>query len=151
MVFSRRDLSFLLPALAASSASGQERQSRTLPSRVYHDKQIPYEGDQHKKGRRFFPGVNQLGAHSPGQPPAKGGGHKITISSTSFTDVAQADAPVETNRVRRSETARPVARAAISVAAISHHGRSLPRLNSKRRTQIPGGTATGQKQKGEGV
>jgi mannose-6-phosphate isomerase-like protein (cupin superfamily) len=51
----------LLPALAASSAAGQQKQSSTLPSRVYHDKQIPYEGNEKKKGRRFFFGSNRSG------------------------------------------------------------------------------------------
>jgi len=61
MKLSRRDLSMLLPALAASSAPGQQKQSSPLPSRVYHDKQIPYEGNQQKKGRRFFFGSNRSG------------------------------------------------------------------------------------------
>lgn len=69
MKFSRRDLSFLLPALAAgiqakaalrldASAVAQEKQTPTLPSKVYHHQQIPYAGDQKKKARRFFYGAN---------------------------------------------------------------------------------------------
>jgi hypothetical protein len=32
-----------------------------LPSKICHDNQIPYEGDQKKKGRRFFNGTNRSG------------------------------------------------------------------------------------------
>ena len=61
MDFSRRDLGFLLPALAAANASGQQRQAGTLASKVYHHRQIAYEGDEKKKGRRFFYGKNHIG------------------------------------------------------------------------------------------
>lgn len=60
MKFSRRDLSFLLPALAASAVA-QEKQAPTLQSRVYHHQQIPYDGDQKKKARKFFYGANRSG------------------------------------------------------------------------------------------
>ena len=56
MEFSRRDLGFLLPALAAGNAGGQTAQAGTLASKVYHHGQIAYEGDAKKKGRRFFYG-----------------------------------------------------------------------------------------------
>lgn len=63
---SRRDLSFLLPALTAAGApaqqSAQKRQARTLlPSKVYHHDRIPYTGNEQKKGRRFFFGANHKG------------------------------------------------------------------------------------------
>lgn len=61
MEYSRRDLSFLLPALAAVNASGQPRQTGTLASKVYHHGQIAYEGDPKKKGRRFFYAKNHSG------------------------------------------------------------------------------------------
>jgi quercetin dioxygenase-like cupin family protein len=61
MEFSRRDLGFLLPALTAVNAGGQEPPAPTLPSKVYHHRQIAYEGDQKKKGRRFFYGKNHIG------------------------------------------------------------------------------------------
>jgi quercetin dioxygenase-like cupin family protein len=61
MIFSRRSFSSLLPALAACGAAAQETGAQTLPSKVYHDKQIPYEGDPQKKGRRFFFGPNHSG------------------------------------------------------------------------------------------
>jgi XRE family transcriptional regulator, regulator of sulfur utilization len=55
MSISRRELAALLPVLAAA----QQAPPRTLlPSKVYHSAQIPYTGDQKKKGRRFFYGVN---------------------------------------------------------------------------------------------
>jgi quercetin dioxygenase-like cupin family protein len=61
MKVSRRDLGMLLPALAAGTAAGQQRQDRTLSSKVYHHNQIPYEGNQQKKGRRFFYGTEHSG------------------------------------------------------------------------------------------
>jgi len=61
MKVSRRELGLLLPALAAGSAAGQQRPDRTLSSKVYHHGQIPYEGNQQKKGRRFFYGPEHSG------------------------------------------------------------------------------------------
>jgi quercetin dioxygenase-like cupin family protein len=60
MNLSRRELAALLPALAANAAA-QTAPARMLPSKIYHDSQIPYEGDQKKKGRRFFYGANRSG------------------------------------------------------------------------------------------
>ena len=54
MNLSRRDLSFLLPALAAAGAAAQEKQARTLPAKMYHHGLIPYSGDEKKKGRRVL-------------------------------------------------------------------------------------------------
>jgi len=48
----------LIPALAASCAGGQQE---LLPSKVYHSSHIPYDGDEKKKGRRFFFGANRGG------------------------------------------------------------------------------------------
>jgi len=50
MRLSRRDLTLLLPALAAA-------QPGRLPSKIYRNSQIPYEGDAKKKGREFFKGA----------------------------------------------------------------------------------------------
>ena len=52
MTVSRRDLA-LLPVLAAR---GQEQTAppETITSKVYRSDQIPYTGDDKKKGRRFF-------------------------------------------------------------------------------------------------
>ena len=62
MELARRELGLLLPLIAAARAGAQQGQpSATLPSRVYHDKQIPYTGDETKKGRRFFYGTNRSG------------------------------------------------------------------------------------------
>ncbi|MGA3238190.1 MAG: cupin domain-containing protein [Bryobacteraceae bacterium] len=61
MNISRRELTALLPALAAANAAAQQKPAPALPSKVYHSNQIPYEGDQKKKGRRFFYGANRLG------------------------------------------------------------------------------------------
>ncbi len=55
MKLSRRDLSFVLPALAAG-AFAQEKTTPRLPSKVYHHPQIAYSGDEKKKARRFFYG-----------------------------------------------------------------------------------------------
>jgi quercetin dioxygenase-like cupin family protein len=67
----RRDLSFLIPALAAARVSAQDKpapdkpaqentaqdHSARMPTKLYHDKEIPYTGDDSKKGRRFFYGA----------------------------------------------------------------------------------------------
>ena len=61
MQITRRELSALLPVLAAANAAAQQKPGGTLPQAVYHDQRIPYEGDQNKKGRRFFYGANNSG------------------------------------------------------------------------------------------
>jgi quercetin dioxygenase-like cupin family protein len=55
--FSRRDLGWLLPLMAGTAAG----QTETLPSKNYRTEQIPYTGDERKKGRRFFYGKNHSG------------------------------------------------------------------------------------------
>jgi XRE family transcriptional regulator, regulator of sulfur utilization len=60
MKISRRDLSLLLPALAGRAAA-QPRQTTTLESKVYQHAQLPYAGDDKKKGRRFLFGPNRSG------------------------------------------------------------------------------------------
>lgn len=57
MSLSRRDLALLLPALAAA----QQAPNGSLPAKVYHAQQIPYEGDEKKKGRQFFHGAEHSG------------------------------------------------------------------------------------------
>ena len=55
-----------MPALA-SVAAAQQPQGTTppkpgvLPSKVYHTEQIPYTGDDRKKGRRIFLGTTHTG------------------------------------------------------------------------------------------
>jgi quercetin dioxygenase-like cupin family protein len=61
MEFSRRDLAFLIPALAAAGADAQQRQASPLPSKAYHNDAIPYRGDAKKKGRQFFTGQTHGG------------------------------------------------------------------------------------------
>ena len=52
---SRRDLSFLLPALAAASASAQgQAPLETMTCKAYPSDKLPYSGNETKKGRRFF-------------------------------------------------------------------------------------------------
>jgi quercetin dioxygenase-like cupin family protein len=58
---SRRDLGLLLPALAAA-ASAQDS-GADLQTKLYHSKEIPYAGDDQKKGRRFFYGSTHTGYH----------------------------------------------------------------------------------------
>ena len=60
---SRRDLSLLAPALAAVAARAQQPKPALLDSKIYHDKQIPYTGNDNKKGRRFLDGVTHTGYH----------------------------------------------------------------------------------------
>jgi len=55
----RRDLHLLLPALAACAAA--QDAGIELPTKLYHDKQIAYTGDDQKKGRRFFYGTTHTG------------------------------------------------------------------------------------------
>ena len=61
MKLSRRDLATVLPALAAANAAAQTRPNATLASKVYHAAQIPYSGDEKKKGRAFFRGAEHSG------------------------------------------------------------------------------------------
>jgi quercetin dioxygenase-like cupin family protein len=60
---SRRDLSFLLPALAAAGARAQQAPVETMTSKAYPSDQIPFTGDAAKKGRRFFLGSTHTGFH----------------------------------------------------------------------------------------
>jgi len=67
MKLSRRELSALIPALAAAGAGGalwaQQPTLKKLPSKVYHSSQLPFDGDDKKKGRQFFDGVEHSGFH----------------------------------------------------------------------------------------
>ncbi len=68
--FSRRDLGYLLPALAAAVAArpaAAQTATPTVPARtkldtkMYHHGQVPYSGNDQKKGRRFFMGETHGG------------------------------------------------------------------------------------------
>jgi quercetin dioxygenase-like cupin family protein len=61
MTCSRREAMLMLPALAAAEATQAQMASKTLPGRIYHSQQIPYSGDEKKKGRRFFQGAEHSG------------------------------------------------------------------------------------------
>src|SRR5688500_7885813 len=79
MKISRRELSVLLPTIAAAAAVGQldaqtpaaqqttgtiapARAPRAkLDTRMYHHAQIPYNGNDQKKARRFFMGETHGG------------------------------------------------------------------------------------------
>jgi len=55
MTISRRDLNFLLPALAAASAAAQQPAPvETMTSQAYPSDKIPNKGDENKKSREFF-------------------------------------------------------------------------------------------------
>ena len=55
MGISRRELAWLLPALASRSAEAQAPPAvETMKSRAFDSDRIPYQGDEKKKGRRFF-------------------------------------------------------------------------------------------------
>jgi quercetin dioxygenase-like cupin family protein len=54
----------LVPALATGflrKAGAQQGPTGVLSTKVYHAKGIPFEGDEKKKGRRFFYGSNHSG------------------------------------------------------------------------------------------
>jgi mannose-6-phosphate isomerase-like protein (cupin superfamily) len=57
MALSRRDWGALLPALAAA----QTGQRPKLTSKVYHSTELPYKGDEKRKGRQFFLGAGHTG------------------------------------------------------------------------------------------
>jgi quercetin dioxygenase-like cupin family protein len=59
---SRRDLRFLLPALAAASAAAEpQARVETMTSKAYPSDKTPYTGDEKKKGRRFFLAATHAG------------------------------------------------------------------------------------------
>lgn len=53
MTYSRRDLS-LMAMFAAAGIAAPTKDNTPLQSKVYADDQIPFEGDDKKKGKRFF-------------------------------------------------------------------------------------------------
>ncbi len=62
MDYSRRDLSLLLPLLAAARAGAQTKAPQVMSSsRIFHDQQIPWDGTDEKKGREFFLGATHGG------------------------------------------------------------------------------------------
>jgi len=62
MDHSRRDVSLLLPLLAAARAGAQTKQPQVMSiTKIYHDQQIPWEGNDEKKGRQFFRGATHGG------------------------------------------------------------------------------------------
>jgi quercetin dioxygenase-like cupin family protein len=62
MSYSRRDLNLLLPLLAGAVAKAQSAPPRVMSAtNVYHDEQVPWEGDDKKKGREFFLGATHGG------------------------------------------------------------------------------------------
>jgi uncharacterized cupin superfamily protein len=58
---SRRQLAFLLPAVAASAAPQQTPAVETITSKAYPSDRIAYTGDEKKKGRRFFLAATHAG------------------------------------------------------------------------------------------
>ena len=62
MNFSRRDFGNLLPGLVAAGVdNAQGKQLPLLPQKVYRNDEIPYTGNEQKKGRRIFYGSNHEG------------------------------------------------------------------------------------------
>ena len=61
MQISRRDLSVLLTAVAARATA--QTKPAAMPTKIFHSDQIAYEGDDKKKGRRFFAGATHTGFH----------------------------------------------------------------------------------------
>ena len=61
MGISRRDLGWLLPALAARAAAQETAAVETMTSKAYASDRIPYKGDEKKKGREFFLAATHTG------------------------------------------------------------------------------------------
>lgn len=61
MSISRRELGWLLPALAARAAAQGTPAAATMTSKAYDSDQIPYKGDDRKKGRQFFLSATHAG------------------------------------------------------------------------------------------
>ena len=60
MPLSRRDLALLLPALGIVDAAPQSG-GGALPAKIYQSSEMPYKGDDRKKGRSFFHGPTHSG------------------------------------------------------------------------------------------
>jgi len=78
MMISRRDVVMGLPALAAAGTVAHGQQNATLPGKVYHAAQIPYTGNEKKKGRARrrtrrtrTPSTRPLGRVACGRPLAE--------------------------------------------------------------------------------
>jgi quercetin dioxygenase-like cupin family protein len=54
MHISRRELSLLLPMLAAGARAQEQAPVPTIRSKAYPSDQIPYKGDDTKRSREFF-------------------------------------------------------------------------------------------------
>ena len=62
MRISRRDLSLLLPALAAAGAREQQAAPvEPMTSKAYSTDSIPYKGDENKRSREFFLAATHAG------------------------------------------------------------------------------------------
>lgn len=61
MTITRRDIMMMLPALAVAAPTADAQPGVPLPGKIYHSAQVPYVGDDRKKGRRFFYGTEQSG------------------------------------------------------------------------------------------
>lgn len=61
MQISRRDLSFLLPVLAAGARAQQAAPVQTMTLQAYPSDKIPYKGDDRKRGREFFLAATHAG------------------------------------------------------------------------------------------
>ena len=62
MSISRRDLTWLLPALLPRAAGAQAAAPvEVMKSRAYDSGRIPYQGDEKNKGRRFFLAATHAG------------------------------------------------------------------------------------------
>ena len=63
MTMSRREVVMMLPALATTQApqGAKAPEGSRLPGKVYHSSQVPYSGDQKKKARSFFHGMEHSG------------------------------------------------------------------------------------------
>ncbi len=108
MKLSRRDVVALLPALAVTqAAAGQEGAS--LPGRVYHSAQVPYAGDEKKRGRRFFQGSEHSGFNLEVHETVLGPGTETHAPHTHEHEeiIVLVEGTVEVSVDGRSETVEP--------------------------------------------
>jgi quercetin dioxygenase-like cupin family protein len=125
MVPTRRDLSLLLPALAAA-ASGTAQDKKTLPSKAYRYEDLPAKVNGQNTGRTVFDGVTHSGypleLHmtelGPGQMPHPQ--HKHLNEEALMLRTGQLDATIG------GASTRITAGSIVYIASMEEHGWKNP-------------------------